>query len=147
MSRASRSMRSGSRNCAIGCRTSRDRSFMRSRPRETGRVTPTAHRRIAELREQIAQHDYQYYVLDDPSVPDAEYDRLMRELRELEQAHPQWLTPDSPTQRVSGQVGAGFAEVHHRVPMLSLDNAFSDEDIVAFDRRVRTRLSREGEID
>src|ERR1700683_5071873 len=109
MSRASRSMRSGSRNCALGWRTSWGRSFMRSRPRETGRVTPTAHRRIAELREQIAQHDYRYYVLDDPAVPDAEYDRLMRELRELEAGHPELVTADCPTQRVSGQVAAGFA--------------------------------------
>ena len=116
---------------------------MRSRPRETGRVTPTAHRRIAELREQIAQHDYRYYVLDDPALPDAEYDRLMRELRELEAAHPELVTPDSPTQRVGGQVAAGFAEVRHGVPMLSLDNAFSDEDIEAFDRRARTRLGLE----
>jgi DNA ligase (NAD+) len=106
-----------------------------------------ARRRVAELRELIAQYDYRYYVLDDPAVPDAEYDRLMRELRTLETQHPQLLTADSPTQRVSGQVGSGFAEVRHRLPMLSLDNAFSDEDIVAFDRRVRTRLGREAQID
>ncbi len=100
-------------------------------------------RRIAGLRERIQQYDYRYYVLDDPSVPDAEYDRLMLQLRELEARHPELLTPDSPTQRVSGQVAAGFAEVRHGVPMLSLDNAFSDEDIIAFDRRVRERLQRD----
>ncbi len=102
-----------------------------------------AHRRVAELREQIGQHDYRYYVLDDPAVPDAEYDRLMRELRELEAEHPKLLSPDSPTQRVSGQVADGFAEVQHGVPMLSLDNAFSDADIEAFDRRVHARLGAE----
>ncbi|MFI4869664.1 MAG: NAD-dependent DNA ligase LigA [Steroidobacterales bacterium] len=99
-------------------------------------------RRIAELRELIEQYDYRYYVLDDPTVPDSEYDRLMGELRGLEAQHPELVTADSPTQRVSGQVAAGFAEVRHSVPMLSLDNAFSDDDIVAFDRRVRERLGR-----
>jgi DNA ligase (NAD+) len=108
-------------------------------------VKDATRRRVAALRELIDQYDYRYYVLDDPSVPDAEYDRLMSELRELEAQHPELLTPDSPTQRVSGQVAAGFAEVRHSVPMLSLDNAFSDDDIVAFDRRVRERLGREAE--
>ena len=106
-------------------------------------MTSAARRRVAELRDEINQHDYRYYVLDDPAVPDAEYDRLMRELRALESAHPELLRPDSPTQRVSGQVAAGFAEVRHGVPMLSLDNAFSDADIEAFDKRVRARLGRE----
>jgi DNA ligase (NAD+) len=103
-------------------------------------MTAAARRRIAELREEIGGHDYRYYVLDDPSVPDAEYDRLMRELRELEAANPELVTPDSPTQRVSGAAAAGFAEVRHGVAMLSLDNAFADADIEAFDKRVRTRL-------
>ncbi len=101
-----------------------------------------AQRRSAELRELISQYDYQYYVLDRPSVPDAEYDRLMRELVALEAQHPELVTADSPTQRVSGQAAAGFAPVRHRVPMLSLDNAFSEADILAFDRRIRTRLAR-----
>jgi DNA ligase (NAD+) len=100
-------------------------------------------RRVAELRDQIAQHDHRYYVLDEPSVPDAEYDRLMLELRKLESAHPEFITPDSPTQRVSGQPAAGFEEVRHGVAMLSLDNAFSDEDIRNFDRRVRGKLDVE----
>jgi DNA ligase (NAD+) len=103
-------------------------------------MTAAPRRRVAELREKIAQHDYRYYVLDEPSVPDAEYDRLMLELRELEGAHPELVTPDSPTQRVSGQPAAGFEEVRHGVAMLSLDNAFSDEDIRNFDRRVRAKL-------
>jgi DNA ligase (NAD+) len=108
-------------------------------------VKDAMRRRVAELRELIDQYDYRYYVLDDPGVPDAEYDRLMGELRALEAQHPALLTPDSPTQRVSGQVAAGFAEVRHSVPMLSLDNAFSDDDIVAFDRRVRERLGRDAQ--
>jgi DNA ligase (NAD+) len=105
-------------------------------------VKPATRRRVAELRELIEQYDYRYYVLDDPSVPDAEYDRLMHELREIEAQHPELVTADSPTQRVSGQIAAGFSEVRHGVPMLSLDNAFSEDDIVAFDRRVRERLGR-----
>jgi len=100
-------------------------------------VNPPTRRRVAELRELIEQYDYRYYVLDDPSVPDAEYDRLMQELRDIEAQRPELVTADSPTQRVSGQIAAGFAEVRHGVPMLSLDNAFSEDDIVAFDRRVR----------
>jgi DNA ligase (NAD+) len=105
-------------------------------------VKPATRRRVAELRELIEQYDYRYYVLDDPSVPDAEYDRLMQELRAIEAQHPELTTADSPTQRVSGQIAAGFTEVRHGVPMLSLDNAFSEDDIVAFDRRVRERLGR-----
>ena len=100
----------------------------------------SAKARIRSLREELARHDHRYYVLDDPEVPDAEYDRLMRELRELETAHPELVTPDSPTQRVSGSAAREFREVEHGVAMLSLDNAFSDDDVVAFDRRVRERL-------
>ncbi|HUE30752.1 MAG TPA: NAD-dependent DNA ligase LigA, partial [Verrucomicrobiae bacterium] len=85
--------------------------------------------RAAELREQLKRHDYRYYVLDDPEVPDAEYDRLMGELRALEAAHPELVTPDSPSQRVSGAPSTAFGEVIHRAPMLSLDNAFSDADV------------------
>jgi DNA ligase (NAD+) len=99
-------------------------------------------RRVAELRELIGQYDYRYYVLDDPSVTDAQYDQLMLELRQLESEHPELLTPDSPTQRVGGKPAAGFSQVSHRVPMLSLDNAFREEDILAFDRRVREKLGR-----
>jgi DNA ligase (NAD+) len=106
-------------------------------------VSPDARRRIGELRDLIRQHDYRYYVLDDPSVSDAEYDGLMLELRALETQHPELTSADSPTQRVGGQPAAGFAPVRHRIPMLSLDNAFSEEDIRDFDRRVRTRLGRE----
>jgi len=110
-------------------------------------VTAAPAARAAELRRQLAHHDYRYYVLDDPQVPDAEYDRLMRELRELEAAHPELITPDSPTQRVAGTPSATFGEVVHRVPMLSLDNAFTEEDVVAFDRRIHERLGVTGELE
>ena len=103
--------------------------------------------RAAELRAQIAQHDYRYYVLDDPLVSDAEYDRLMQELRALEAAHPELIAPDSPTQRVAGQPSSAFGDVVHQVPMLSLDNAFTEEDLEAFDRRIHERLGRAGDLD
>jgi DNA ligase (NAD+) len=108
-------------------------------------VRPAA--RAAELREQLKQHDYRYYVLDDPLIPDAEYDRLMGELRALEAAHPELVTADSPTQGVAGSPSAAFGEVVHQVPMLSLDNAFSEEDVAAFDRRIHERLGVEGDLD
>ena len=103
-------------------------------------------RRFAELRREIEQHNYRYYILDEPQVPDAEYDRLMQQLRELEAAHPEWVTVDSPTQRGGPAPPAEFAEVRHRVPMLSLDNAFTADDVLNFDRRVRERLGREGAV-
>jgi DNA ligase (NAD+) len=103
--------------------------------------------RAAELRAELAQHDYRYYVLTEPSVSDAEYDRLMRELRALEAAYPQLVTADSPTQRVSGTPSAEFREVVHRVPMLSLDNAFTESDLEAFDRRIHERLGLAGDLD
>jgi DNA ligase (NAD+) len=106
-------------------------------------MATTAAQRIAALRAEIAGHDYRYYVLADPQVPDAEYDRLMVELRALEAAHPDLVSADSPTQRVSGEPSREFGVVEHRVPMLSLDNAFSEEDVQAFDRRIRERLGRE----
>ncbi|HTD30646.1 MAG TPA: NAD-dependent DNA ligase LigA [Steroidobacteraceae bacterium] len=109
-------------------------------------MTGEAAARAAELREQIAQHDYRYYVLDDPQVPDAEYDRLMRELRTLEAADPTLITPDSPTQRVAGTPSGAFGEVLHQVPMLSLDNAFTEEELRGFDRRIHERLNVAGEL-
>ena len=102
--------------------------------------------RVARLRGDIERHNHRYHVLDDPEIPDSAYDRLVRELRELEEANPELVTPDSPTQRVGGAPVEAFAQVRHRVPMLSLDNAFSREDVVAFDRRVRERLETEREI-
>ena len=94
-------------------------------------------KRIATLRENINQHNYRYYVLDDPEIPDSTYDRLLVELTQLEQQHPEFITADSPTQRVGATPLDSFSEVQHEVPMLSLSNAFSDQDITDFDRRIR----------
>ncbi len=99
--------------------------------------------RAAELRRQLEEHNHRYYVLDDPSVPDAEYDKLFRELQELEAAHPELRTADSPTQRVGGAPLKDFAPVRHRLPMQSLNNCFSEEELGEFDRRVREGLGRE----
>ncbi|GMQ52983.1 NAD-dependent DNA ligase LigA [Halopseudomonas aestusnigri] len=96
--------------------------------------------RALALREEIAQHNYRYYVLDEPAVPDAEYDRLFNELKAIEAEHPDLITPDSPTQRVGGAPASGFGEVRHEVPMLSLGNAFAEQDMLDFDRRVREGL-------
>ena len=104
-------------------------------------------KRAAELRRLIDHHNYLYYVVDAPEIPDAEYDRLLRELQQLEADHPELITPDSPTQRVGHAPAAGFAEVQHLEPMLSLDNAFSEEELETFDRRVRERLDVDGEVD
>jgi DNA ligase (NAD+) len=102
--------------------------------------------RTAKLRELLDRYNYRYHALDDPEVPDAEYDRLMLELRTLETEHPELLTPDSPTQRVGAAPVAAFGAVKHRVAMLSLDNAFSDEEVRDFDRRIRERLKRQASI-
>lgn len=101
---------------------------------------------IAQLRRQLEQYNYQYYVLDAPSVPDAEYDRLYRELQQLEQQHPELITADSPTQRVGGAPLAKFSQVSHQVPMLSLDNAFDDSDFLAFVKRMQDRLDFAGDF-
>jgi len=102
-----------------------------------------AHKRADELRRLIEHHNYSYYVLDDPEVPDAEYDRLMRELESLESTYAELITADSPTQRVSGTPMDGFETVQHRIPMLSLGNAFSDEEVADFYRRVSQGLERD----
>ncbi|MFK8330011.1 NAD-dependent DNA ligase LigA [Pseudomonas sp. BJa5] len=96
----------------------------------------TAESRILELRAELDQHNYRYYVLDEPSVPDAEYDRLFNELKALEAEHPHLVTADSPTQRVGGAALSAFSQVRHEVPMLSLGNAFEENDLREFDRRV-----------
>jgi DNA ligase (NAD+) len=96
--------------------------------------------RAAALRKAIEEHNHSYYVLDRPTITDAEYDRLFRELQDLEQAHPELLTPDSPTQRVGAAPLAAFAEVRHATPMLSLNNAFEPAEVEAFDRRAREAL-------
>ncbi|MBX6317048.1 NAD-dependent DNA ligase LigA [Pigmentiphaga sp.] len=106
-----------------------------------------AKRRAAELRQELALHNHRYYVLDDPLISDAEYDALFAELVKLEQEFPLLATPDSPTQRVGGAPLAAFGTVRHAVPMLSLNNAFDEEDVVAFDRRVREGLETDAEIE
>jgi DNA ligase (NAD+) len=99
--------------------------------------------RVAKLREEIRSHEHRYYVLDRPSVSDAEFDRLMNELKQLEADHPEIVTPDSPTQRVGGTPRKGFETRRHNPPMLSLDNAFSFEELDRFDRRAREVSGRQ----
>lgn len=103
-------------------------------------------KRIEELRAQINEHNYRYYVLDDPAIPDADYDRLFRQLVDLEQQYPELVTPTSPTQRVGDKPLKSFPEIKHEIPMLSLENAFDEEEMTAFDRRVRERLGTTSEI-
>jgi DNA ligase (NAD+) len=105
-------------------------------------VTPAE--RIAELRRLIRYHEERYYLLNDPEIADAEFDALMHELEHLETEHPDLVSIDSPTRRVGGRVAAGFAEVEHAEPMLSLDNAYSEEELRAFDERVRRGLEAAG---
>ncbi len=100
--------------------------------------------RITELRETIRYHEERYYLHDAPEIPDAEFDALMRELQALESAHPDLITPDSPTQRVGGRLVDTFPTVTHRAPMLSLDNAYSEDELRAFDERVRRGLGANG---
>ena len=99
--------------------------------------------RIHALRAELEYHNYRYHVLDDPEIPDATYDRLLRELEALEADHPEYASEDSPTRRVAGQVARTFSEVVHAVPMRSLANAFEDEEVVMFDRRVREIIELE----
>lgn len=107
----------------------------------------TAETRIHQLRAELDQHNYRYYVLDEPSIPDAEYDRLFNELKALEAEHPHLVTPDSPTQRVGGSALAAFSQIRHEVPMLSLGNAFEEADLREFDRRVVDGLDQPGAVD
>src|ERR1035437_4846809 len=93
-------------------------------------------RRAAELSAELRRHEHLYYVLDSPEITDAAYDALMNELKQLEAAHPELVTPDSPTQRVGGKPAEGFRKVAHSRPMLSLDNAYSAEELAAWDARV-----------
>ena len=102
---------------------------------------------VQRLRGELQRHNYRYYVLDDPEIPDADYDRMMQRLQELEKQHPQLITADSPTQRVGATPLSAFASVTHEMPMLSLDNAFNEDEMRAFDRRIRERLQDEAEIE
>ena len=95
---------------------------------------------IDNLRKTLRQYEYEYHVLDNPTVPDSEYDRLFHQLKALELEHPEFLTSDSPTQRVGAKPLSGFSQIRHEIPMLSLDNAFSDEEFNAFVKRIEDRL-------
>ncbi|MCS5564582.1 MAG: NAD-dependent DNA ligase LigA [Oleiphilaceae bacterium] len=110
-------------------------------------ASPEQIQRVVDLRSAIEDHNYRYYVLDDPRIPDAEYDRLFRELQQLESEFPELASDESPTRRVGSSVETSFAEVVHRIPMLSLDNAFSEDELRDFDRRVRERLGTEDGVE
>ena len=152
MSAACRSPFTGSSACARKCASSSVRPQAAAgaralspptsdlQARWSSSAAKSAAARARELREQLEHHNYRYHVLDDPEVSDAQYDRLMRELKALEEQYPDLVTPDSPTQRVGATPVSELQEVVHTRPMLSLDNAFAEEDLVAFDRRVRERL-------
>ncbi|SEA61850.1 DNA ligase (NAD+) [Thiothrix caldifontis] len=102
---------------------------------------------LEKLRKQLRYHNHLYYVLDDPQIPDVEYDRLFRELQALEIAHPELITPDSPTQRVGAAPLTEFGEIKHAIPMLSLGNVFSNEELLAFDKRIHDRLKSDSETE
>ena len=118
--------------------------------RSTGEAEPP-HAKVAEserlraeverLRDQIRHHEYLYYVLDQPEIGDAQFDALLRRLQEIEEAHPELRSPDSPTQRVGGAVQAGFTPVTHPAPLLSLQDVFSPEELVSWGRRVEESLA------
>jgi DNA ligase (NAD+) len=110
-------------------------------------VPAATRKRVGSLRDQIRHHNHQYHVLDQPEVPDAEYDRLVRELEDLETEYPELVTPDSPTQRVGAEPIKAFGTVKHELPMLSLDNAFSEDALREFHRRVTARLKIEKATD
>jgi len=104
-------------------------------------------KRIEQLREEINYHNYLYYVLDQPVITDADYDALMRELKEIEDKYPETVTPDSPTQRIGAPPSEKFASVSHSIPMLSLDDAFSQEEVLEFDQRAKRLLQTDEEIE
>ena len=112
----------------------------------TSSVVDSLQAQVNKLHQQINQYNHQYYVLDQPSVPDAEYDRLMRELLIIEQQHPELKTVDSPSQKVGGEPLKAFTQVSHQVPMLSLDNVFSQDEWQAFIKRIQDRLSSDKNI-
>src|ERR1022692_3864854 len=107
----------------------------------TNTDSAAAHR-VKELRSELRRHEHLYYVLDAPAISDAEYDALMNELKRIEAAHPELLAPDSPTQRVGGKPAEGFQKVRHSRPMLSLDNAYTAEELTGWERRVRELAGR-----
>ncbi len=107
---------------------------------------PSLRERLDALRERLHTYSYHYYVLNESSIPDAEYDRLFRELQEIEAAHPEWQSADSPSQRVGAAPLAAFNQVRHETPMLSLDNVFSEEELLDFDQRIKSRLKDSAEL-
>ena len=107
----------------------------------------SAERRAQQLRQELHEHSHRYYVLDEPSIPDSEYDRLFRELQRIEAEFPELVAADSPTQRVGAGIDTSFASVTHNSPMLSLDNAFDDQEVRDFNRRIQERLETESEIE
>ncbi|GAB1440992.1 hypothetical protein MASR2M36_37770 [Providencia sp.] len=106
----------------------------------------TTKQEIEELKKQLRHHEYQYHVLDAPEIPDVEYDKLMQRLKSLEEANPELITNDSPTQRVGAAPLSAFETVRHEIPMLSLDNVFDEESYLAFDKRVRDRLKNHEQL-
>src|SRR5437899_5971945 len=108
----------------------------------TPAIKKKADKAIEALREQIRHHEYRYYVLDDPEISDADFDKLMNELKRLEAEHPELVTPDSPTQRVGGKPREGFVKAKHSSPMLSLDNAYTEEELRDWERRVHELTGR-----
>ncbi|WP_233141133.1 NAD-dependent DNA ligase LigA [Aggregatibacter actinomycetemcomitans] len=104
-------------------------------------MTTSIQKQIDDLRKTLRHHEYQYHVLDDPQIPDSEYDRLFHQLKALEQQHPELVTADSPTQRVGARPLSEFAQIRHEIPMLSLDNAFSNEEFFSFVKRIQDRLA------
>jgi len=110
-------------------------------------VSAALRKKLESLRDQIRHHNYRYHALDDPEIPDIEYDRLMRELQSLEDEHPELVTPDSPTQRVGDSPVSAFGSVRHELPMLSLGNAFSEDELYEFHRRVLDRLELDDEAE
>ena len=108
---------------------------------EPSKLDPTTDpaTQVAQLHDLLRRHEYEYYVLDAPTISDAEYDTLMNQLKALEAEHPELLTPDSPTQRVGGRPAEGFQKVAHSRPMLSLDNAYNEEELRDWDEKVGHR--------
>ena len=104
-------------------------------------------KKIDSLREQIREHDYRYYILAQPIISDEEYDKLVKELEKLESEHPELITPDSPTQRVGSDLTKEFKPIEHKIPMLSLSNTYSEEELFDFDRRVKDGLDNEGKVE
>ena len=109
-------------------------------------IDPAIVKKVEELRQTLHRHNYLYYVMDDPEISDAEYDRMMQTLIELESAYPDLASYDSPTLRVGAPPLDKFETVDHSLPMLSLDNGFSDTDIIEFDRRIKKNLNITGDI-